>query len=843
MALVLPVAQSIHGAVQAQEAILQDENQLIREFGLPSAPPPAPVYRPAPAPAYSPPPPAPAPAPVYSAPEPRYEAPRTTYEPPRATDEAPRVSETSQDLGNQSAVSEPDTTERQLIAEGNDSESTDVKTEKEKASGPLSRYVLEFNRSPIVGNRLQMRGVYSERRLGFTRPRGWDVKTAKALIRYQHSPDLLPERSNLLVRVNGTSVGSIPLTETNSEVGEFLVDIPTNLIQDYTEITLVAQQNNHKACSDPADPMLWTEVLPDSKVILDYEPQAIDLDFANFPYPFFDELALDANRVTYVMPNEVNQTWMTAAARFQASMGRQADYRPLSTNLVKDFDKLAWNDRLVIIGTPANQPLLKKLVLPLNQANGKFVDSDSKQPLPDDVGVLMLATVPESDNPVLVISGNGPKGIERGIQTLQTKNGTALSNGSITLVTDSKTPSSPYPRKWPGHLPTDDKFNLSALQQADGKPFKDITVRAASAPPIEIDFRALGDDYFLRGNAMKLLYSYAPGLDSRNSTIEVALDDVTIAGQRLSGRGGSNETFNVNLPENLIKPDSKLRVSFQLSPQDDENCGVANDNTLWATLHSDSSFNLSRETSVDLPNLKLAQVGFPFAAPQDLSNTSFVTAASPSFASIMTLLEASERLGRLSQSKAIQINAYPEGELPTAERDNDNLILVGSRDELPLAEDLNKKAKKGNRLTLQGNSLKGKDGTTVQTLDGKGIIQQVVSPWNKERVILALTGQSDADLGIVQQVFEYDSWFLQLEGDTVLVSRNDETASPFDPNAYELEFLQVNKTQRLEKVGPLSKASRFLQERWLMLPVAVLALCLMMYGMSQIYLKRVGGTK
>jgi cellulose synthase operon protein B len=90
---------------------------------------------------------------------------------------------------------------------------------------------------------------------------------------------------------------------------------------------------------------------------------------------------------------------------------------------------------------------------------------------------------------------------------------------------------------------------------------------------------------------------------------------------------------------------------------------------------------------------------------------------------------------------------------------------------------------------------------------------------------------------------EYDTWFLQLEGDTVLVSRNDETASPFDPNAYELKSLQFNKTERFEKVGPLSKASRFLQERWLMLPVAVLALCLMMYGISQIYLKRVGGTK
>ncbi len=833
VAMVLPLAQSFQTAAHAQGTVVQDENQLIREFELPTAPPPAPVYRPAPAPVYSP-PPAPAPAQVYSAPEPVYEAPAAYSPRPLARQVAPVEAEST----------ESNAPEVEVLAEGETSEqSNSSTTTKALASGPLSRYILEFNRSPIVGNRLQMRGVYSERRLGFTRPRGWDVKTIKALIRYQHSPDLLPERSNLIVRVNGTSVGSVPLTQTNGEIGEFLVDIPANLIQDYTEITLVAQQNNDKACSNPADPMLWTEVMPDSKIILDYQPQEIALDFANFPYPFFDDLALDANRVTYVMPEAVDQTWMTAAARFQASMGRQADYRPLSTNIVEDFDNLAWNDRLVIIGTPENQPLLKKLALPFNQANGKFFDSKNKKPFPDDVALLMLATVPESGNPVLVITGNGPKAIERGIQTLQSRDGSVLKNSFITLATSTTQPKSPEPRNWPGHLPTEDKFTLSALKQFGGKPFKDITVRASSAPPIDIDFRALGDDHFLRGNAMKLVYSYAPGLNPRNSTVEVAIDDVTIAGQRLSGRGGTNETFNVNLPENLIKPDSKLRIAFQLNPKDDGDCGIANDSNLWATVHSDTSFNLNRETSVDLPNLKLAQVGFPFAAPQDLSNTSFVTAANPSQAALLALLEASERLGRLSDSKAVQINAYLESSLPNSERDSDNLILVGNRDQLPLASELSQKTKRGNSLILTGNSLTGKDGTVVQTMDGKGIIQQIISPWNKERVILALTGQSDSDLSIVQQVLEYDTWFLQLEGDTVLVSRNDETASPFDPNAYEFKSLQANNTKRLENVGPLSKASRFLQERWLLLPVAVLGLCLMMYGISQIYLKRVGGTK
>src|SRR4028119_283864 len=33
-------------------------------------------------------------------------------------------------------------------------------------------YILEFNRSPVVGTRFSLRGIYDEDRLGFTRPRG-----------------------------------------------------------------------------------------------------------------------------------------------------------------------------------------------------------------------------------------------------------------------------------------------------------------------------------------------------------------------------------------------------------------------------------------------------------------------------------------------------------------------------------------------------------------------------------------------------------------------------------------------------------------------------------------------
>ena len=87
------------------------------------------------------------------------------------------------------------------------------------SSASLSQYTLEFNRSPAIGNRFRLEGTYSEARLGFTRPQGWKVKSAKAVIRFQHSPDLLKDRSNLIVRVNDRSLDRVPLNLKQSQVG------------------------------------------------------------------------------------------------------------------------------------------------------------------------------------------------------------------------------------------------------------------------------------------------------------------------------------------------------------------------------------------------------------------------------------------------------------------------------------------------------------------------------------------------------------------------------------------------------------------------------------------------
>lgn len=804
---ILPIGVAIYlgsfsaiGQAQGNSDLQKQEDQLIRQFTPPTAPPPPPVYRPAPEPASEPdPPPASAPVP-------------TPAPAPENTSESPPQS------------------------------SVPAKANAEPAKGgSLSNYVLEFSRSPIVGNSLRLRGTYAEGRLGFTRPRSWDVRSVKTVIRYQHSPALIANRSNLTVRVNGTSVGSIPLNRKPSQIGEFAVNIPTSALQNYNEITMVVQQNNVKeGCSDPADQTLWTEILPDSKLLFGFYPQAVPLDFSRYPYPFFDDLGLDAANIAYLLPKTMNSAWLTSSAQFQAGMGRLADFRPMNTQVVKSLDQVKPNQQLVVMGTPAQQPALRSLKLPYKLLSNQLVDGN-KSALPDDVGLLMLTTAKAGQVPVLVITGNGAEGVAKAAQFLLQPKQRQMGTGSAILVDQLANMPTPSARQWSRYLPETNNFQLKELKNSQGKAWEDVTVRGAYTSPMEFDFRALPDDRFQRGSSMTLVYSHSPQVNPRLSTVEVRLDGTPIAGRRLTQEDGANrDSLNVDLPEDLVKPTSKIQVAFNLVPKELGDCGKMTDQQLWGKVHSDTKFALNRQLSVKLPDLKLLQAGYPFAAPQDLSTTAIALPDTPNNSEVLALLQVSERLGRLSQSDAINLQAFNGNSIPEETRSQSNLIGIGTRDRFPFPEVIQSKGFQLDKFFTRKN-----DQSQIQTLpDTGGVVKQIISPWNRDRVLLVLTAQNTAGLDTVRDVFKKDSLFFQLKDDTMVVNTTAETPSAYDPDAYSVSFFQqADQQRRIDNASPIGKVNRFLQENWYLLPTGIVLSALLIYGIAQLYLKRVANSK
>ena len=705
------------------------------------------------------------------------------------------------------------------------------------APGDAGQYVLEFNRSPVVGNRLRFTGIYDEQRLHFTRPRAWTPESVSVLLRYRHSAALYATRSNLTVLVNGTSIGSVPLNLPMGEIGDIVFDIPPDLLQDHNELVVAALQNNSPTCTqDPYDPSLWAEVLPDSKVVFDFQPQAVTPDFSQFPYPLFDLLSLQANRVAYLQPAQVDSPWLTTLGRLQTYLGRTAHYRPLDSRLIETVDALTPQERLVMLGTPSQQPSLAELDLPFALVAGEWVDENGT-PLPEDVGLLAWSTLNQEQSPVLVISGNGEAGVAKATQYLVQPQDQQIATGHALVVNQMAELPSPSPRQWPGYLPEEDSFLLAEMTSPNHQPIGDMTVRGSHAPALTIDFKALPDDRLLRGSRMQLVYSYGPQVNPLTSLVDVELDGVSLQGKRLTAaQGASRRTLTVDLPGDRVTPNSKLQVNFRLDPRERRSCSRVTDQQLWGTIHSDTSFTLNRTAVTNLPDLDLFKTGYPFTAPQDLAATAVVVPDQPTAADLEVLLTLTERLGRLSQADSVQLAVYRQTDLPDDVRQDRHLVAIGTEPQFPFPDLLTNTG-----FTLEGRQTRRWGHSQVQPLpDGEGLIKSVISPWNSQRVVLALSGREADGLAQVADLLRHDPLFYQIEGDTVLVSAQVPDPDPHASNDYRLTTLRQTPSVQIATATDYPLLWRLAQANWLFVVPATVALSLLIYGAAQAYLRRVG---
>jgi hypothetical protein len=680
-----------------------------------------------------------------------------------------------------------------------------------------------------------MQGILSQARLGFTRPRHWQVGSAKVILRFRHSPALYANRSNLTVRFNNRHLGSVPLNREEESIGNVAFDIPPDLIQDFNNVIMEVQQHTSPDCTDPTDPTLWTEILPDSKVILNYRPQAIALDFSNYPYPFLDRLGLDPDRLTYLLPRTVDTSWLTASGRYQAAASRLSNGRAIQTRLVKQLNQVAQGQRLVVIGTPAQQPALANLTLPFAIENSQVLDGNGN-PLPNGVGVLMLTTTPDGSTPVLVITGNDAPAVLKATQALAQPTDQQLLTGQAALVNAVAEVSTPAPMDWPGYLPEGVKrFRLSDLEIAPNQLFQDVTVNGLPVPPpVEIPLRILPNERVLRGSTFTLRYSYGPGIDPKRSSVSIMLDGQGIGGERLRSRNGGNDSVTVTLPPELVTPNSVLAVQFYTFPDSPISCGVLPDQPMWGSVHGNSVLNLNRSNIIQLTDLNNLKTGFPLAAPQDLSDLALALPNSPSESDVATMLAVSDRVGRLSRGQSVRLGVYTADAIPDEARER-NLVGIGLRDNFPIPEVFQAAEgfSLGEQLSRRNNQ------SQVQTLpDQAGVIQALESPWNRERMLLGLSAQTTAGLGEIQQMFQQDPLFARLSGDTVIVQRTTPNPSVYNQTDYQVIALSQRPPATLDRRSLGGRVVTFVQRNWFLLPGGLVALVLLLYGLSQLYLNR-----
>ena len=165
-----------------------------------------------------------------------------------------------------------------------------------------------------------LKTVRTERAYTFTRPKGWKVQPSSHVhVSFQHSPALLVERSSLNVMVNNRILKTIPLSKDNITPTSLNIPIPPALLKDRNVLSFQVDQHYTYDCEDPFSAELWTTVLPDTYMKLNYQPQPIVPNLAHLPYPLFDPLnAYEPTRIGFVAPTTLSDGSLEALGQFLA---------------------------------------------------------------------------------------------------------------------------------------------------------------------------------------------------------------------------------------------------------------------------------------------------------------------------------------------------------------------------------------------------------------------------------------------------------------------------------------------------------------------------------------------
>ena len=201
----------------------------------------------------------------------------------------------------------------------------------------------------------------AQREIRFTKPKSWKLSSNSYIdLSFQHSLLLLPNRSWLQILINDKVVKHIPLTKANAEATRMRVPLPIGELKDFNNLSFRVEQHYADRCEDPLDKSLWTQVLADTEIVLNYNSVLDDLDLAEYPYPIIDPLSYGETAIQYVVPKQMSESDLQALAYTNVHFGQSSHDNEMSTSIAFSGDADDGVSHQIYIGTPSSNSGIKR---------------------------------------------------------------------------------------------------------------------------------------------------------------------------------------------------------------------------------------------------------------------------------------------------------------------------------------------------------------------------------------------------------------------------------------------------------------------------------------------------
>ena len=271
-----------------------------------------------------------------------------------------------------------------------------------------------------------------------------------------------------------------------------------------------------------------------------------------------------------------------------------------------------------------------------------------------------------------------------------------------------------------------------------------------------------------------LQFGHSEAIDPQSSTLSVLLNGSPLATVPLDEDNAIDGSLRVDLPSANIKPGDSNRLSIQPVMQIGEEamCQSAPADDAWVKIYQNSSMHLEQRVEQDHV-LDLDDFPFPFDDRPDLSDVLFTLPSIPESIELEALFRIVSIFGGAAEGAAVNPKVVLGDVSDVATLRNYDIVAIGRPTRSPLIQEIND--------ILPQPFVPGTDevvnqwGEVLLRLPPDiplGYIQEIPSPWNEDRPLLAVTGTGQE--GVASAVYALTRYEWRLDGDLVLVRKGEE---------------------------------------------------------------------
>ncbi len=462
-----------------------------------------------------------------------------------------------------------------------------------------------------------------------------------------------------------------------------------------------------------------------------YTDAAPDTALVNFPRPLY-QASIVQDSVLFVVPDKPSSAELGSALTIAAGLENITNNSlqlDLATASELTPEKVAAQN-LILVGKANSMPLLSQLTLPAGVASGKFKDSNQ------DDGVIQMVDSPWNPaNVVMLVGGNSDAGVAKAAQAVSTGVIRAGSASNLAIVESVQ--------------PTPVNPTLAVYQSLADLGYDDEQLTTYGANAVNYRFyippgaSISADAYF------DLAYTHSALVDYERSGIVVNLNNRPIGSARFTDAtaGNSMNHLRVSIPPSTVVPGNNLlTINVNLLPLDV--CSSPSTRELWAMIWADSYLNLPLGI---FPTSAVSALGLdtypaPFTFDSTLGSSAFVLQKDNPDA-WRAALQVAGFLGNRAGGVLTTLKAFYADEISETDRANYNLLVVGQPSKLPVMAELNGSLPApfpdGGDIASQENL---QVTFRVPASSPAGYLEMVPSPWNPDKVVITILGNSTAGM-------------------------------------------------------------------------------------------------